>query len=129
MFHDPGPLPWRNQCLNIIVLTILPTIPTIISPIGTDPGNRILKLKKLKLQFKEVDHKGQRLVICYNPERAEKDRIHRENQIEKLKEKLKASKSVKQLISNSRDRKFIKFNPSQTKTSLDIEKIEVVSEP
>ena len=82
------------------------------------------KLKRLKLQFKEVDHRGQRLVICYNEDRAQKDRVHRENQIEKLKEKLKTSKSIKQLISNSRDRKFIKLNPSKTRASLDNEKIE-----
>ena len=80
------------------------------------------KLKRQKLRFKEVKHRGQRLVVCYNAD--DKDRVHRENQIEKLKEKLKTTKSVKQLISDSRDRKFIKLNPSETKASLDREKIE-----
>ena len=36
------------------------------------------KLKNLKIKFKEVDYKGKRLIICYNPERAEKDKLHRE---------------------------------------------------
>ena len=45
------------------------------------------------------------------------------SQIEKLKEKLKSNSSVKQLISNSKDRKFIKLNPSKTKASVDEEKI------
>lgn len=30
------------------------------------------KLKNLELQFKEIDYKGQRLILCYNEERAEK---------------------------------------------------------
>ena len=81
------------------------------------------KLKNLKIKFKEVDYKGKRLIICYNPQRAEKDKLHRDSQIEKLREKLKSNSSVKQLISNSKDRKFIKLNPSKTKASLDEEKV------
>ena len=81
------------------------------------------KLKNLELQFKEIDYKGQRLILCYNEERAEKDKIHRDRQIEKLKEKLKSTRSIKQLISNSKDRKFIKVNPQKTKATLDLEKV------
>jgi len=81
------------------------------------------KIKKLKLQFKEVDHKGQRLVVCFNEERAEKDKAYRERHLEKLKEKLKGIKNIKQLISNAHDRKFIKVNDEKTKASLDVEKV------
>lgn len=81
------------------------------------------KIKKLKLQFKEVDHKGQRLVVCYNEERAEKDKLYREKHLEKLKEKLKGIKNIKQLISNAHDRKFIKVNDEKTKASLDLDKV------
>ncbi len=81
------------------------------------------KLKNTELRFKEVEHRGQRLIICYNPERAEKDKLFREKHIEKLKEKLKGVKSIKQLISNAQDRKFIKVNEEKTKASLDLEKI------
>jgi hypothetical protein len=54
------------------------------------------KLKNLELQFKEVEYRGQRLIVCYNAERAEKDKEHRESEITKLKEKLKNSSSIKQ---------------------------------
>ena len=81
------------------------------------------KLKNHSLQYKEVNHKGKRLVVCYNAARAEKDKLHRENQIDRLREKLKSVKSIKQLISNSQDRKFIKVNESKTKATLDEQKI------
>jgi transposase len=81
------------------------------------------KLKNLELQFKEVNYRGQRLVVCYNPERAEKDKKHREQEVEKLREKLKSSKSVKQLISNPQYKKFIKIDESKNQVKLDEEKI------
>ena len=70
-----------------------------------------------------MNHKGKRLVVCYNEERAGKDKAYRERHIEKLKEKLKGVKNIKQLISNAHDRKFIKMNDEKTKASLDIEKV------
>lgn len=81
------------------------------------------KLKNHKLQYKEVDHQGQRLVVCYNEERAQKDKEFREKQIEKLKEKLKVVKSIKQLIANSKDRRFLRVNNEKTKATLDEEKV------
>ena len=81
------------------------------------------KLKNLELQFKEVDYRGQRLIVCYNRDRAEKDREHRESEIAKLKEKLKSSSSLKQLISNPHHRKFLKINDEKTKAVLDLKKI------
>ena len=81
------------------------------------------KLKNHELEFKEVDYRGKRLLVCYNPERAEKDKQHREREVAKLKEKLKSTKSIKQLIGNPLTRKFIKVNDSKTKATLDEEKI------
>ena len=81
------------------------------------------KLKSTDLQFKEMDYRGQRLIICYNEERAAKDFSYREEQIEKLREKLKNTKSIKQLISDSKARKFIKLNNEKTKATLDLQKI------
>ncbi len=82
------------------------------------------KLNNHSLEFKEVEHNGNRLVVCYNPERAEKDREFREREIEKLREKLKNTKSIKQLISNPHSRRYIKINNEQTKAKLDEKKIE-----
>jgi transposase len=81
------------------------------------------KLKNLELQFKEVEYRGQGLIVCYNAERAEKDKEHRESEITKLKEKLKNSSSIKQLISNPHHRKFLKINDEKTKAELDLKKI------
>jgi len=81
------------------------------------------KLKNHELEFKEVIYREQRLIVCYNPKRAEKDKHHREREVEKLREKLESAKSIKQLISNPVARKFIKVNESKTKATLDEEKI------
>jgi transposase len=81
------------------------------------------KLKNHTLQYKEVHHKGDRLIVCYNEERAEVDRLHREREVEKLREKLRGSKSIKQLISNPHHRKYLKINNEKTKASLDEDKV------
>jgi transposase len=78
------------------------------------------KLKNIKLQFKEVYYEGTRLVVCYNDERAVKDKEHREKQLEALRDKLKSGK-VKALISNPFYRKFVSIRAN--KPRLDIEKI------
>ncbi|MCB0413686.1 MAG: IS1634 family transposase [Bdellovibrionales bacterium] len=82
------------------------------------------KLKSLELQFKEVDYRGQRLIVCYNEKRAEKDQAFREREVEKLKEKLKGTKSIKQLISNPHHRKYLKINDEKSKATLDLKKVE-----
>lgn len=97
--------------------------------ISKDERSKVLSqanLKKLRnheLEYKEVTYRDQRLVVCFNPERAEKDKLHREREVEKLKEKLKSTKSIKQLIGNPVTRKFIKINEAKTKATLDEEKI------
>jgi transposase len=81
------------------------------------------KLRNHELQYKEVTYREQRLIVCYNAERAEKDRLHREREIEKLREKLKSAKSIKQFISNPHHRRFLKVNEAKTKAQIDEEKI------
>jgi len=78
------------------------------------------KLINSNLQFKEVDHNGIRLIVCYNEERAVKDKEHRERQLEILNEKLKSGK-VKTLISNPFYKKFVSIKSK--KPELDREKI------
>jgi transposase len=77
-------------------------------------------LKNSKLQFKDVKHNGKRLVVCYNEERAKKDKEHRESLLEKLREKIKSGK-VKNLISNPFYRRFVSIRSDKPK--LDEEKI------
>jgi transposase len=97
--------------------------------IGPEERRKVLsqaslrKLKNSKLQYKEVDHKGDRLVVCYNEERAEKDRLHREKDIEKLREKLKSAKNIKKLISNPNHRKYIEINEEKTRAKIDEKKV------
>ena len=80
------------------------------------------KLTNHTLEYKEVHYQEQRLVVCYNAERAELDRLHREDEVKRLREKISGS-TVKQLISNLQYRKFIKINDEKTKVSIDEEKI------
>ncbi|MFQ5753444.1 MAG: IS1634 family transposase [bacterium] len=97
--------------------------------IGAEERKKVLsqanlrKLKNSELQYKEVDYKGDRLVVCYNEERAEKDRVHREKEIERLRKKLKSAKSIKSLISNPHHRKYLKLNNDNTKAKVDEKKI------
>lgn len=79
------------------------------------------KLSNHELEYKEVEYQGNRLIVCYNAERAELDREHREDEIKRLREKIK-NKTIKQLISNPSYRRFVKINNDKT-ASLDEEKI------
>lgn len=81
------------------------------------------KLRNHELQYKEVMYREQRLIVCYNAERAEKDRLHREREVEKLREKLKSTKSIKQFIGNPHYRRFLIVNEAKTKAQIDEEKI------
>jgi len=57
------------------------------------------KLRNHKLQYKEIEYKGQRLIFYYNEERAILDAEFRERVLERLKEKLKSGK-IKSLLEN-----------------------------
>ena len=78
------------------------------------------KIKKDCLQCCEVEYKGRRLIVFYNPERAETDAKKRRELIEQINEKLK-SKDVKSLISNSSFKKFITIDAKAPK--LDLQKV------
>lgn len=97
--------------------------------IGSDERKKILsqahlrKLKNNKLQYKEVPYKGDRLIVCYNEERAQKDKIHREKEIEKLRDKLKSAKSIKTLISNPHHRKYIQVNEDKSRAKINEKKV------
>lgn len=80
------------------------------------------KLSSHELQYKEVTYKGQRLVVCYNAERAALDKDHRESEIKRLREKIRGS-TVKSLIGNPHYRKFLKINEDKTKASIDEAKV------
>ncbi len=82
------------------------------------------KLKNHELEFKEVDYQGQRLIVCYNEERAQKDKEHREREIKKLREKLKSAKSIRQLISNPYHRKYLTINDEKTQAKLNEKKVQ-----
>ena len=78
-------------------------------------------INKDKLQTKEINYNGQRLVFCYNPERAELDAAKREDILQKLKKKIKSSK-INSLITNQDYKRFLKLKDSVP--ALDEEKIE-----
>lgn len=80
------------------------------------------KLSNHELEYKEASYNGQRLIVCYNAERAELDRAHREDEVKRLREKIKG-KSVKQLISNPSYRRFLKIDDDKKSVKINEEKI------
>lgn len=75
---------------------------------------------KKDLEFKDLDYKDQRLIVYYNEERAEKDRLKREEILDRLRHKIKSG-DIKSLVS-SKDKKFLKIEGKSPK--LDLQKIE-----
>jgi len=63
-------------------------------------------IKKDTLHWKEVKYKEQRLLVCYNPERAEIDRKKRDDIIERIKERIKGG-DIKSLVSNKDYKRFL----------------------
>lgn len=74
----------------------------------------------------QFDLPGKKLVVSYSAKRARKDASDRKKAVEKLKDKLEKSKSVKSNISNNSYRKYLKIEGKSTIT-LDEEKIEAQS--
>ena len=66
-------------------------------------------IRKKDLAYKEVKYQGKRLLVCYNPERAKKDKEHREEIIERIKEKIDG-KSISSVITNPQYKKFLKIH-------------------
>jgi transposase len=66
------------------------------------------KLKNSDLQFKEVRHEGQRLIVCYNAERAQKDKEHRERILERLAHKIESGK-LTAVVDNRFYKRFLRL--------------------
>lgn len=74
-----------------------------------------------ELDYRDINYKGQRLVVYYNKERAIKDRFKREELLKRIQEKIKNG-TILTVVSNADYKKFLKIEGK--KPSLDIEKIE-----
>ena len=66
-------------------------------------------IKKESLHWKEVSYEGKRLIVCFNPEHAVLDAKHREDTLERIKEKLKTGDDVKTVVSNPDFKRFLKI--------------------
>ena len=73
-------------------------------------------LRRTNLKYKEVDYKGKRLIFCYNEERAELDAKHRENILERLKEKIKSG-NIESIIENKDYKRYLDIDGKAPKLS------------
>lgn len=82
-----------------------------------------LDLKRVRkdLSWKEVSYQDQRLLVCFNPERAVLDAEHRERILEKIRKKIKDG-SILSVVDNPHYKKFLKIKGEKPK--LDLEQIE-----
>lgn len=64
------------------------------------------KLRNSKLQYKEIDYKGQRLLFYYNKERAILDAEFRERILDRLRDKIKSGK-IKNLLESAAYLKYL----------------------
>lgn len=80
-----------------------------------------LKAVRSDLQWKEVRYHDQRLLVCYNPERARLDAKRREDILERLRAKIKDG-SILSVVDNPNYKKFLKIKGEKPK--LDPEQIE-----
>jgi transposase len=79
------------------------------------------KLKNSDLQFKEVRYEGQRLIVCYNAERAQKDKKHRERILERLQKKIESGK-LTSIIDNTFYKRFLHIRGDEP--SIDWDKVQ-----
>ena len=98
--------------------------------------HKTIKTKILDMSnYKDIDdntkvatfeYQGKRLVVTHSKKRAKKDKFEREKGIEKVKERLQKSSSVKSQLSNSGYKKYIELENSNStdkensKTTCDI---------
>ncbi len=78
------------------------------------------------LMIGQFEYDSKKLIVSYSAKRAAKDGLDRKKAIEKLKDKLEKSKSIKSNISNNSYRKYLKIEGKSTIT-LDEDKIEADS--
>ncbi|MEZ4744223.1 MAG: IS1634 family transposase [Bdellovibrionota bacterium] len=79
-----------------------------------------LKTIKKNLEYRDLEYKGQRIIVYYNAERAEKDKLKRNEVLDRIKDKLKNA-SIKSIVSNKDYKKYLKIE-GETPT-LDQQKI------
>lgn len=77
-------------------------------------------IKKDSLHFKEVNYNEQRLLVCYNPERAILDKEKREEILNRLGEKIKGA-TIKSIVTNPEYKKFLKIHGDDPE--IDLEKV------
>lgn len=73
-----------------------------------------------ELEYRDINYRGQRLVLYYNKERARKDRFRREELLARIQEKIKNG-TILSVVSNADYKKFLKIEGKNP--SLDMEKI------
>ena len=78
------------------------------------------KLENVELQFKEATYNGKRLIVCYSEERAEKDRLHREDILEKIKDKIKSG-NLSAIVDNTHYKRFLRIRGE--KPVIDMDKV------
>jgi len=78
------------------------------------------KLKNVELQFKEATYNGKRLIVCYSEHRAEKDRLHREHILEKIKDKIKSG-NLSAIVDNTHYKRFLRIRGE--KPVIDMDKV------
>lgn len=67
-----------------------------------------LKKVRKELRWKEVSYKDQRLLVCYNPERAKLDAEKREDILDRIKSRIKNG-SILSVVDNPNFKKFLKI--------------------
>lgn len=80
-----------------------------------------LKRVRKDLHWKEVTYNDQRLLVCYNPERAKLDAKKRDEILERIKKKIKDG-TILSVVDNPNYKKFLKIRGEKPK--LDPEQIE-----
>jgi transposase len=63
-------------------------------------------------KVKTIDYQGKKLLVSYSAQRAAKDKYERQKGIQKLRDRLKKSKSVKSQLSNQGYKKYLQLQQS-----------------
>lgn len=74
------------------------------------------KLRNTKIEYKEIDYYDQRLIFCYNSDRAKLDAKHREDILERIKDKIKSGK-IESIIENKDYKRYLDIEGTAPKLS------------
>ena len=80
-----------------------------------------LRSIKENLEYKDIEYRGKRIIVYYNNERAQKDRLKREEILERLRSKIKGG-DIKSIVSSRDCKRFLKIEGKSP--NLDLAKIE-----